>query len=123
MFFRIKSSGPHRYVQIVENFREAGRVRQRVVCTLGRQEELAERGGLEALLSSGARRAVTFRRNTHRYQRAGRLRRRHALQASLPVGEPPRSQPVLAAVNRLVTMANKNAPPVGNKIDPPMIVR
>jgi hypothetical protein len=55
MFFRLKKSGPRSYVQIVENCREGGSVRQRVVATIGRADELAMKGGLASLLSSGAR--------------------------------------------------------------------
>lgn len=55
MFFRLKTSGPRHYVQIVENRREDGVVRQRVIATVGRLDELAASGGLASLLSSGAR--------------------------------------------------------------------
>lgn len=40
MFFREKQSGAHRYLQIVENFREGAKTRQRVIGTLGRVEHL-----------------------------------------------------------------------------------
>jgi hypothetical protein len=55
MFFRIKNSGPRQYLQIVENSRDQGRVRQRVLTTLGRLDELQQSGQLDALLASGAR--------------------------------------------------------------------
>jgi arginine repressor len=55
MFFRIKKSGPRQYLQIVENFREGGAVRQRVLTTLGRLDELQQSGQLDGLLASGAR--------------------------------------------------------------------
>jgi hypothetical protein len=55
MFFRIKSSGPRRYLQIVENTRDGARTVQRVVATLGRVEDLQPDGGLDVLLRSGAR--------------------------------------------------------------------
>lgn len=55
MFFRVKQSGPRQYLQIVENFREEGRVRQRVLTTLGRLDELRRSGDLDGLLASGAR--------------------------------------------------------------------
>jgi hypothetical protein len=55
MFFRLKTSGPRRYLQIVANRREGGSVRQQVVATLGRLDELTVSGGLAALLASGAR--------------------------------------------------------------------
>jgi hypothetical protein len=55
VFFRIKQSGSRGYLQIVENRRDGGAVRQTVVATLGRADELAARGALAALLASGAR--------------------------------------------------------------------
>ena len=55
MFFRIKQSGRRRYLQIVANRREGGTVRQQVVATVGRADELASTGGLASLLASGAR--------------------------------------------------------------------
>ena len=47
MFFRVKQSGPRQYLQIVENFRQEGRVRQRVLTTLGRLDELRRSGELK----------------------------------------------------------------------------
>ena len=55
MFFRLKTSGQRAYVQIVENKRVDGAVRQSVVATVGRADELAASGGLASLLASGAR--------------------------------------------------------------------
>ena len=55
MFFRLKKSGPRSYLQIVENRREGRAVRQHVIATIGRIDELAARGGLATLLASGAR--------------------------------------------------------------------
>ena len=55
MFFRIKPSGPRRYLQIVENRWQGGRSRQRVVATLGRLDHLQQDNQLEKLLASGAR--------------------------------------------------------------------
>ena len=55
MFFRIKTSEDRQYLQIVENFRDDGRVRQRVLATLGRLDELRQSGHLDGLLASGAR--------------------------------------------------------------------
>jgi hypothetical protein len=55
MFFRIKTSGPRAYLQIVENHREDGAHRQHVIATLGRVDELEAAGGLATLLASGAR--------------------------------------------------------------------
>src|ERR1700682_456094 len=55
MFFRTKKSGPRTYLQIVENHWEEGRPRQRVLATLGRLDDLKERGAVDGLLHSGAR--------------------------------------------------------------------
>lgn len=55
MFFRVKRTGGYAYLQIAESFREGGRVRQRVLSTLGRLDLLQSTGQLDALLRSGAR--------------------------------------------------------------------
>src|SRR6516162_7354481 len=60
MFFRVKPSGPRRYLQLVENFWDGGRTRQRVLCTLGRLDHLHDSGQFDALLLSGARFAEKF---------------------------------------------------------------
>jgi len=55
MFFRVKHSGSYGYLQIVESFREQGKVRQRVLSTLGRLDGLQASGQLDSLLRSGLR--------------------------------------------------------------------
>ena len=55
MFFRTKKSGPREYLQIVKNWREEGKVRQEVVATMGRLDELTRTGALDSLLRSGIR--------------------------------------------------------------------
>ncbi len=55
MFARIKVSGKNQYLQLVENHREASRTVQRVICTLGRLDELEATGSIDALLRSLAR--------------------------------------------------------------------
>jgi transposase len=55
MYFRKKTSGGRAYLQIVESRREGLSVRQQVIATLGRVEDLRESGQLERLLRSGAR--------------------------------------------------------------------
>ena len=55
MFFRVKKSGERAYVQIVENKRVDGAVRQTVIATLGRADELSASGALASLLASGAK--------------------------------------------------------------------
>jgi transposase len=52
MFVRVKPSGPRKYLQIVENYRENGRVRQRVIATLGRFDKLAESDKIDGLMRS-----------------------------------------------------------------------
>src|SRR5580693_3942234 len=53
MYFRKKTSGGRAYLQIVESRRDGGQVRQQVIATLGRYEDLRESGQLERLLRSG----------------------------------------------------------------------
>ena len=55
MFFRLKKSGARAYLQIVENTRIDGAVRQSVIANLGRADELHASGALASLLASGAR--------------------------------------------------------------------
>jgi hypothetical protein len=55
MYFRKKTSGGRAYLQIVESRREGAAVRQQVIATLGRIDELQKSGQLERLLRSGAR--------------------------------------------------------------------
>src|SRR5450432_3600267 len=55
MFFREKTSGDRAYLQIVESRREGASVRQQVIATVGRLDDLRESGQLERLLRSGAR--------------------------------------------------------------------
>ncbi len=55
MYFRRKTSAGRAYLQIVESRREGASVRQQVIATLGRIDELQESGQLERLLRSGAR--------------------------------------------------------------------
>ena len=55
MFVRAKKSGAYEYLQIVENQRVDGHVRQRVIATLGRLDVLQATGQIDSILSSGAR--------------------------------------------------------------------
>ena len=55
MYFRKKTSDGRTYLQIVESRREGAEVRQQIIATLGRFEDLQESGQLERLLRSGAR--------------------------------------------------------------------
>lgn len=55
MYFRRKTSAGRTYLQIVESRRQGKAVRQQVIATLGRLDELEASGQLERLLRSGAR--------------------------------------------------------------------
>src|SRR5207245_766354 len=55
MYFRRKTSAGRAYLQIVESRRTGEEVRQQVIATLGRYEDLQASGQLERLLRSGAR--------------------------------------------------------------------
>jgi Transposase DDE domain len=55
MYFRRKQSQGRIYLQIVESQRSGDAVRQRVIATLGRLDELEASGQLDRLLRSGAR--------------------------------------------------------------------
>jgi Transposase DDE domain len=55
MFFRTKKSGPRTYLQLVENHWHDGRPQQTVLATLGRLDQLQQRGAVDNLLCSGAR--------------------------------------------------------------------
>jgi len=55
VFFRIKSTGSYQYLQIAQSYRSEGKVRQRILSTLGRLDVLKESGQLDSLLRSGLR--------------------------------------------------------------------
>jgi len=55
MFARIKKSGNNQYLQIVENNKIKGKVVQRVIGTLGRLEQINEKGGIQILIRSLSR--------------------------------------------------------------------
>ena len=52
MFVREKSARGHTYLYLVENEREGGRVRQRIIRALGRKEVLLASGELDRLAAS-----------------------------------------------------------------------
>jgi hypothetical protein len=64
MFVRVKRSGSgqqkHEYLQIVESRREGAAVRQKVIATLGRKDELVADGRLDALVRSLAKFSATL---------------------------------------------------------------
>jgi transposase len=55
MFARIKKSGKHQYLQIVENRKVKGKVVQRVIATIGRMDQLQEKDRVETLIRSLSR--------------------------------------------------------------------
>ena len=55
MFARVKKSGKYQYLQIVENRKEKGKVKQRVIATVGRMDKLQEKGRIETLIHSLSR--------------------------------------------------------------------
>jgi hypothetical protein len=59
MFIRVKRGGnqanPHDYLQIVESYRDGTSVRQRVIATLGRLDQLRAEGQLDGLIKSLSR--------------------------------------------------------------------
>jgi len=52
MFVRVKPSGQYQYLQIAENFREGKKVKQKILCTLGRLDKLTDSGKLDGLAES-----------------------------------------------------------------------
>jgi transposase len=57
MFFRLKISGPRKYLQIVQNYwdKQKKKTRQRVIATLGKADQLKESGELNSLIASAQR--------------------------------------------------------------------
>ena len=55
MFARIKKSGQHQYLQVVENRREGKKTIQRVIATIGRMDQIQARGDIETLVRSLSR--------------------------------------------------------------------
>jgi transposase len=55
MFARVKKSGKYQYLQIVENNKEKGKVRQRVIATVGRLDQLQSKDRVETLIRSLSR--------------------------------------------------------------------
>jgi len=55
VFLRTKKSGRYEYLQVVHNTRVDGHVRQQVLATLGRLDQLREGGQLDSLIASLAR--------------------------------------------------------------------
>ena len=60
MFARDKRIGPYTCVYLVENVREEGRTKQRIIVNLGRKEGVVARGDLDRLARSVVRLAQAF---------------------------------------------------------------
>jgi len=52
MFVRVKPSGKYQYLQVVQNYREGAKVKQKVIGTLGRMDLLLQSGTLDNLAQS-----------------------------------------------------------------------
>lgn len=72
MFIRVKRSGRREYLQVAETYREDGHVRQHVIATLGRLDELQASGNIDGIVRSRARFADKVR--IVEGHRSGRLR-------------------------------------------------
>jgi len=55
MFVRIKKSGKYQYLQLVENKKVKGKVKQRVIATIGRLDKLQEKNEIENIVQSLAK--------------------------------------------------------------------
>ncbi len=55
MFARVKTSGQYQYLQIVQNRREGTKTIQRVIATIGRLDQIQEKGEIENLVRSLSR--------------------------------------------------------------------
>ena len=55
MFARVKKSGKYQYLQIVENHKEKGKVKQQVIATIGRMDKLQGKQRVETLIRSLSR--------------------------------------------------------------------
>ncbi|MCH9671937.1 MAG: IS1634 family transposase [Gammaproteobacteria bacterium] len=65
MFVKVTKSGPRRYVQLVESYRDDdGRVRKRTIATLGRIEQLRD-GALESVINGLAKLSGTTAPSAH----------------------------------------------------------
>ena len=51
MFVRTKRTGTNEYLQIVQNYREGGKTKQRLIGTLGRVDEIGHSKDIDTLIS------------------------------------------------------------------------
>lgn len=61
MYFKTTRTGRYSYLQIAESYREGGKVRQRILTTLGRLDVLQASGQMDRLIRSGLRYCETIR--------------------------------------------------------------
>jgi transposase len=103
------------YVKLVESYREAGRVRQRVVANLGREDELKASGQLEALAGAFARLdppMAGVRREVGPLLVVGHVIRRLGLAGMVDAQLPDRSRSQLSPAEVVVALiANRLAAP------------
>jgi transposase len=78
VFCRQKPAGRYKYLQVVESFRDGGKVRQKVVCTLGRLDRLQAEGNIDGLVKSLSRFALKVR--LVEGHKSGRLRAGRAVK-------------------------------------------
>ena len=52
MFVRVKRAGKYEYLQLVENYREGKKTRQRIIATLGRLDQLHAKGQVDTMIRS-----------------------------------------------------------------------
>jgi hypothetical protein len=52
MFVRLKKTAGYQYLQLVHNYRDNGKPKQKVIATLGRLEELVNNGSIESIIES-----------------------------------------------------------------------
>src|SRR6266511_774868 len=100
----------HEYVQLVEGRREAGKVRQRVVATLGRLDELKASGQLDRWAGAFTRLdppAAGVHREVGPLLVVAHYLRRLGLDALAPVVEDVRARTLLATLERFEVEASR----------------
>src|SRR6202035_4421400 len=94
MFARDKRIGPYTYVYLVENVREEGRTKQRIIANLGRKEVVVARGDLDRLTAlprlfvSGSDRPAEKGGADYRIEGTEALQLHHLYRAMAWLGEP-----------------------------------
>jgi len=105
MFVRTKRSvrngSTYEYLQIVRSYRDAGKVRQQVLGTLGRRDELVASGELDELIKSLARHSENVRVVEHAKAHDLRARRARSWGPALVFGRLWEAQHLPALIHRL----------------------